>query len=69
VQTNAAPAAVEQLKNAGVPESIITSTLQQMKQHVECLKRDLVRWQQLKGDVEAVVQDPPTLDLTHEKCA
>jgi len=49
---------VEQaMRGAGILESIIANTLQQIRQHSTSLQGNAARWKQLKADVEGVTQN------------
>eukprot|EP00026_Physarum_polycephalum_P010942 Phypoly_transcript_11129.p1 GENE.Phypoly_transcript_11129~~Phypoly_transcript_11129.p1 ORF type:complete len:367 (+),score=111.79 Phypoly_transcript_11129:126-1226(+) len=53
--TSASTATQQTLRNAGVPDAVITSTLVGLQPHLEELQARITRWEKLKADVDLLI--------------
>lgn len=53
--SSAASATQQTLKNAGVPESVISGSVASLAAHIEEVQNKLSRWEKLKSDVDLLL--------------
>jgi len=53
--SSAATATQQTLKNAGLPESVITGSVASLQTHLDELQGKLMRWEKLKADVDLLI--------------
>jgi len=53
--TNAFTATQQTLRNAGVPDTVIATTVQSLQGHIDELQNKLSRWEKLKADVDLLL--------------
>jgi len=52
---SAATATQQTLKNAGVPDAVIQSTIAGLQPHLDDLQAKIVRWEKLKADIDLLM--------------